>query len=171
MAKPIDARNIVKYIIIKEAKEGKKIATDRLQGILFLIQTMYLYTFLKPCFYNKIYARGFGPSIPDIYTKYEANGIYTETELFDYELDDSRKEIVDEIFELTKAMDTDFLLKILKQSIAFKEAFAPISDKEITLLSFLDSYKQDIELYAHYGLVTTKNDSREDKLKFNLVFS
>lgn len=142
-----DANDVAKYIVLCEANEGRGLTNLRLNAILFLVQSVYLYTYLKPCFNNKIYAWDAGPIIPDVYNRYK---IYAGNKLtlrafddiFEYNIDDSTKRAVEIVLKESKEIETSEILDIIRRRKFYRIA-RQIYNSEITPAYLLKFYKED----------------------------
>lgn len=71
---PYSALDIAKYIIKKEAQEGRAVSNLRLQKLLYFVQAQFLVYAGVPCFSESIEAWSFGPVVPAVYHEYKFYG-------------------------------------------------------------------------------------------------
>ena len=93
------ALDIAKYVINKCTCEKKAISNLQLQKILYYLQKEYLVKYGYPLFSEDMYARTFGPVVPDIYFLFCGHGSTTITLKYDIVIDTNDTEKMDPIIE------------------------------------------------------------------------
>lgn len=71
----LDVFDICDYIIRFYYKIEKPINNNRLNGVLYFVQSYFLMQIDEVCFIDDLEARDYGPVVPQVYSKYSRYGL------------------------------------------------------------------------------------------------
>lgn len=129
------ALTIAQYIIKHELDANRPVTNLRLQKLLYFVQGNFYTLFNQECFYDKIEAWDYGPTIPSVYFKYSIFGSCT---IFDFQKEDIEKisnyhkKYISLILNINSRYSTQDLVKISKNQKPWINAYLPTFSREIT---------------------------------------
>lgn len=119
---------IAKYVITREADDGRSVSNLRLQKLLYFIQASFIQQKKEPCFFEEFYAWDYGPVIPTVYREYK---VYGSASIPPQRFGDSAlkiktedKRIINETLDICKDYSTNQLVSITHKQDPWKKAFA-----------------------------------------------